>query len=72
MKSKSENPLKSKSYSFALRIVNLYKYLSSEKKEYILSKQVLRSGTGVGALIHEAPEFNWKHERINCHACCYR
>jgi four helix bundle protein len=50
----NRNPLKSKSYSFALRIVNLYKYLSSEKKEYILSKQVLRSGTAIGALISEA------------------
>jgi four helix bundle protein len=49
-----ENPLKSKSYSFAIRVINLYKYLTTEKKEYILSKQILRSGTAIGALISEA------------------
>ena len=48
-----ENPLKSKSYSFALRIVNLYKHLASQQKEYVLSKQVLRSGTSVGANVTE-------------------
>ena len=54
MEIKSDNPLKAKSYSFALRIVNVYKHLLSEKKEYILSKQLLRSGTSVGANIAEA------------------
>ena len=48
-----ENVLKSKSYAFALRVVKLYKYLSSQK-EYVLSRQVLRSGTAVGALVSEA------------------
>ena len=48
------NILKDKSYSFALRIVRLYQYISNEKREYVLSKQVLRSGTAVGALIREA------------------
>ena len=47
------NVLKDKSYAFALRIVKLYKYLS-DHKEYVLSKQVLRSGTAVGALVSEA------------------
>ena len=46
--------LRDKSFSFAIRIVNLYKYLCEEKKEFILSKQVLRSGTSVGAMIREA------------------
>ena len=46
--------LKDKSYAFAIRIVGLYKYLCTEKKEYVLSKQVLRSGTAIGALIREA------------------
>jgi four helix bundle protein len=50
----SENTLKEKSYAFALRIVNLYKYLANEQKEYVLSKQVLRSGTAIGALVREA------------------
>jgi len=48
------NLLKDKSYLFALRIIKLYKYLKSEKKEYVISKQALRSGTAIGALIHEA------------------
>jgi four helix bundle protein len=43
-----------KSYDFAIRIVKLYKYLSKEYNEYVLSKQVLRSGTAIGALIREA------------------
>jgi four helix bundle protein len=43
-----------KAFRFAVRIVNLYRYLSSEKKEYVLSKQLLRSGTSIGANIREA------------------
>jgi four helix bundle protein len=49
-----ESPLRNKSYAFALRIIKLYKYLVSENKEYVLSKQLLRSGTAIGALISEA------------------
>jgi len=49
-----KNVLKSKSYAFALRIVKLYRYLCDEHREYVLSKQVLRSGTAVGALVAEA------------------
>ncbi len=49
-----KNVLKDKSYSFAIRIVQLYKHLSETKREFVLSKQVLRSGTSVGALIREA------------------
>lgn len=43
-----------KSSNFALRIVKLYKYLTSEKQEYVLSKQILRSGTSIGANLTEA------------------
>lgn len=43
-----------KSYYFAIRIVKLYKWLTQEKKEYVLAKQLLRSGTAVGALMREA------------------
>ena len=43
-----------KSFDFAVRIVNLYKYLTKEHKEYILSKQLLRAGTSIGANISEA------------------
>jgi four helix bundle protein len=48
------NLIHEKSFAFALRIVKLYKYLRLEKKEFVLSKQILRSGTSIGALAHEA------------------
>ena len=51
---KSENLIVDKSKAFAVRIVNLYKYLCSEKKEFVLSKQLLRSGTSIGANVKEA------------------
>lgn len=50
----SQNPLQEKSFSLALRMVKLYQYLTIEKKEYILSKQVMRSGTNPGAMVHES------------------
>ncbi len=50
----SNSVLKLKSYNFALRTVKLFKYLADEKKEFVLSKQILRSGTSVGASIEEA------------------
>lgn len=46
--------LKDKSYQFAIRIVKLSQFLQLEKKEFILNKQVLRSGTAIGALVREA------------------
>ena len=51
---KKNNVVQIKSYAFAVRIVNLYKYLCDNKKEYTLSKQLLRSGTSIGANIEEA------------------
>ena len=48
------NVVKIKSFAFAVRIVKLYQYLVDTKKEYVLSKQLLRSGTGVGAMIRES------------------
>lgn len=51
---KEDNVIKNKSLIFAKRIIKLYKYLCEEKKEYILSKQLLRSGTSIGANIQEA------------------
>ena len=53
---KTASPLKNKSFNFATRIVKLYKYLCADKKEYILSKQLLRSGTAIGALVREAEQ----------------
>ena len=49
-----ENVLKDKTFRLAVRIVKLYRHLCDTKKEYVLSKQVLRSGTSVGAMIREA------------------
>jgi len=51
---KEENPVLDKSFEFSVRIVNLYKYLTSQKQEFVLSKQVLRSGTSIGANVSEA------------------
>ena len=50
----TENASVEKSFAFAVRIVNLYKYLIREHKEYIMSKQILRSGTSIGANVAEA------------------
>ena len=49
-----QNVLKDKSFLFAIRIINLYKFLKAEHKEFVLSKQIIRSGTSVGALVREA------------------
>ena len=49
-----ENAIIEKSFAFSVRIVNLYKYLKSEEKEYVLAKQLLRSGTSIGANVSEA------------------
>jgi len=51
---KEDNIVKQKSFDFAVRIIKLYQYLSSDKKEFVLSKQILRSGTSVGAMIRES------------------
>lgn len=50
----SKGPLWHKSFAFALRAVKLAKYLQDEKKEFVLSRQILRSGTAIGALVREA------------------
>lgn len=54
-----------KSYDLALRIIRLHSFLTKEKKEYVLSKQVLRSGTAIGALISEAKFAQSKADFIN-------
>ena len=51
-----ENVIEDKSFRFAIRIVNLYKYLCENKREFVLSKQVLRSGTSIGANVAEAQQ----------------
>lgn len=60
-----DNVIKSKSSNFALRIVKLYQFLNQDKKEYILSKQLLRSGTAIGALVREAEQAESKPDFIH-------
>ena len=60
-----DNVVKDKSFAFAVRIVNLYKYLAAEKKEFVLSKQLLRSGTAIGALVREADQAESKLDFIH-------
>ena len=60
-----EKAIQEKSFRFAVRIVNLCKYLQSEKKEYILSKQVMRSGTSIGANVAEAQQAQSRPDFIN-------
>ena len=60
-----ENILKEKSFAFAIRIVKLYQYMCNDLKEYVLGKQVLRSGTAIGALIHEGEFAQSKPDFIN-------
>lgn len=63
---KHKNVIKSKSFFFANQIWHLYHYLVNERKEFILSKQILRSGTAVGAIIREAEhaesKLDFKHK----------
>ena len=52
--SSEDNVIKNKSYNFAIRIVELYKYLKNSKREFTLSRQILRAGTSIGANIEDA------------------
>ena len=51
-----ENVIKNKSFAFALRTVKMYQFLCEQKKEFVMSKQPLRSGTAIGALVREAEQ----------------
>lgn len=53
-RNRTDSLLHAKSYSFALRMIRMTKFLQEDKKEFILSKQILRSGTSIGALIRES------------------
>ena len=59
------NVVREKSFDFAVKIVNLYRFLCAEKKEYVLSKQLLRSGTSVGANIEEALQAQSKRDYLH-------
>ena len=60
-----ENTIMIKSFSFSVRIVNLHKYLSKVKNEYVISKQICRSGTSIGANVAEAQQAQSKPDFIN-------
>lgn len=60
-----ENNIKNKSFAFAVRVVKLYQYLTEQKRELILSKQILRSGTSVGAMVREAEHGQSKADFIH-------
>ena len=61
---KNDNVLLDKSFQFAIRIVKLYKYLCEDKKEFILSKQLLRAGTSIGANINESQDAQSKNDFV--------
>jgi len=67
-----ENIVKDKSYKFALRIVNLYKFLTDTNKEYVLSKQILRCGSSIGANIEESIGCSTKKDFVNKISIAYR
>ena len=60
-----DNVVADKSKSFAIRIIKFYKYLCDEKKEFVLSKQILRSGTSIGANIRESKNAQSKADFIS-------
>lgn len=60
-----ENVIKTKSFAFAVRVVKLYQFLLSNKNEYVLSKQLLRSGTSVGAMVRESEHAETKKDFIH-------
>ncbi len=60
-----ESILREKSYTFALRVVKLYKFIAKEQKEFVLSKQILRSGTSIGANIEEVNQGQSKNDFIH-------
>ena len=65
MMKERKNEIVDLSFQFAVRIVNLYKYLIKDKQEYVLSKQLLRSGTSIGANITEAQDAQSKKDFVS-------
>ena len=63
--SNKKNILRDKSFAFAVRIAKLYRYLAENKKEFVLSKQILRSGTSVGAMVRESEHAQSKADFIH-------
>jgi four helix bundle protein len=61
----SDSPVKDKSYKFAIRIVKAYKHLADVKREFVLSRQMLRSGTAIGANVRKANQAESRNEFIH-------
>ena len=59
------NVIKEKSFGFAVRVVELYRHLTDIRKEYVMSKQLLRSGTAIGAMVREAEQAESKRDFIH-------
>jgi four helix bundle protein len=59
------NAVREKSFSFAVRVVNLFKHLCSEKRGYVVSKQLLRCGTSIGAMVREAEQAESKGDFVH-------
>ena len=62
---KKENNLREKSFRFSVRIIRLYQYITEQKREYVLSKQLLRAGTSIGANVGEADNAVSKPDFVN-------
>ena len=62
---KKENVVRDKSFDFAVRVVNAYKYLADKKREFVMSQQLLRSGTAIGALVREAEQAESKTDFVH-------
>jgi four helix bundle protein len=60
-----DNVVKGKSLAYAVRIVNLHRFLCGKKKEFVLSRQLLRSGTAIGALVREAEQAESKSDFVH-------
>jgi four helix bundle protein len=69
---KENNVILDKTFKFAIRIVKLYKFLNEDKKEYILSKQILRSGTSIGANAEEAIGCRTRKDFVNVLTIAYK
>lgn len=67
-----KNIIQEKSFCFALRIIKLYKYLKDNKNEYVLSKQLLRSGTSIGANIEESIGGQSKNDFVSKISVAYK
>ena len=63
-----ENILKDKAFAFAIRIVRSYQFLKEKQRKYVMSKQLLRSGTAIGALVREAEHAESKADFIHKNA----